>query len=76
MDTVKLKGEYFTAHVNNGDRIRKGDLLISFDIEAIRKAGYKTVTPVVVCNSEEYKEVELEASGNVNEEDRFIRVER
>ncbi len=76
MDTVKLKGEYFTAHVNNGDRIRKGDLLISFDIEAIRKAGYKTVTPVVVCNSEEYKEVELEASGNVNEGDRFIRVER
>ena len=76
MDTVKLKGEYFTAHVNNGDRIRKGDLLISFDIEAIRKSGYKTVTPVVVCNSEEYKEVELEASGNVNDGDRFIRVER
>ena len=76
MDTVKLKGEHFTAHVGNGDEIKKGDLLISFDKAEIEKAGYKTVTPVVVCNTEEYASVELTGSGDTLPGDRLLKIER
>lgn len=74
MDTVKLNGEHFTAHVANGDKVKKGDLLISFDIDAIRKAGYKTITPVVICNSDEYSSVELTAKGDIAPGAAFIRI--
>ena len=76
MDTVKLKGEYFTAHVENGKCVRKGDLLISFDKDAIEKAGYKTVTPIVVCNTEEYKSVELIGSGNTVPGNELLKIKR
>lgn len=74
MDTVKLNGEHFTSHVANGDKVKKGDLLISFDIDAIRKAGYKTITPVVICNSDEYGSVELIAKGDVMPGAAFLRI--
>ena len=38
-DTVKLEGQYFKAHINTGDEVKKGDLLLEFDMEAIKKAG-------------------------------------
>ena len=57
LDTVTLKGEHFTAHVKEGDKIKKGDLLIEFDIEAVKNAGFDVITPVIVCNSFDYTEV-------------------
>lgn len=65
IDTVKLNGKFFEAHVSDGQRIKKGDLLITFDIDGIRKAGYKTTTPMVVCNSDDYGSVQVIASGTV-----------
>ena len=53
IDTVNLEGKYFTAHVESGQKIRKGDLLVSFDQEMIQKAGYDTVTPVLITNTAE-----------------------
>ncbi|MEY8576956.1 sucrose-specific PTS transporter subunit IIBC [Corynebacteriaceae bacterium 6-324] len=50
-DTVNLKGEHFTAHVNKGDEVKAGDLLAEFDIPAIKAAGYPVTTPVVVSNT-------------------------
>lgn len=58
IDTVNLQGQYYEAHVQNGDRVKKGDLLISFDQQAIEKAGYETVTPVILTNSESYQVLE------------------
>ena len=57
LDTVMLKGEHYTAHVESGESVKKGDLLLEFDMEAIAAAGYDTVTPVVVCNADDYKDV-------------------
>ena len=57
LDTVMLKGEHYTAHVESGASVKKGDLLLEFDMEAIAAAGYDTVTPVVVCNADDYKDV-------------------
>lgn len=54
MDTVNLDGQGFTAHVSQGDTVKAGDKLISFDMEAIKAAGYPTETPVVVTNQDAY----------------------
>ena len=57
IDTVMLKGENFTMHVKTGSAVKKGDLLLEFDIGAINAAGYDTITPVVICNVSDYKDV-------------------
>lgn len=57
LETVRLNGEHFTAHVANGQRIKKGDLMLEFDLEAIQAAGYETVTPVLVNNVADYTEI-------------------
>lgn len=57
LDTVQLNGEHFEAHVKQGDRIKKGQTLVTFDLEAIRKAGYVTQTPIVITNSQDYLDI-------------------
>lgn len=57
MDTVKLAGEYFTAHINQGDAVKAGDLLVEFDIAKIKEAGCEVTTPVIITNSEDYADV-------------------
>jgi len=60
MNTVELKGKGFAAHVKEGQKVSAGDLLISFDIGAITKAGYSVVTPVVISNTDAFPDVALE----------------
>ncbi|UQZ36882.1 PTS beta-glucoside transporter subunit EIIBCA [Paenibacillus sp. PK3_47] len=57
INTVGLKGKHFTPVVKEGDAVRQGDLLIRFDLEQIKAAGYQTVTPVIVTLTQ--KEVEV-----------------
>lgn len=57
LDTVQLEGKYFKANVKQGDRVKQGDSLIEFDINAIEKAGYSVETPVIVTNTNEYLDV-------------------
>ena len=57
IDTVKLNGEPFTSHVKQGDTVKKGDLLLTFDIDAIKQAGYSVVTPVLVTNASDFNEI-------------------
>ena len=57
LDTVMLKGEPFTIHVTDGQKVKAGDLMLEFDIDAIKKAGLETITPIVICNSDDYKEI-------------------
>ncbi|MGM0900560.1 MAG: beta-glucoside-specific PTS transporter subunit IIABC [Bacillota bacterium] len=74
MDTVELGGKYFTAHISQGDRVEKGQLLIEFDIDGIKSAGYLLTTPVVVTNHDEYKEITTTETGQVNPGDPLIQV--
>ena len=76
LDTVMLKGEHYTAHVENGATVKKGDLLLEFDMEAIAAAGYDTITPVVVCNSDDYKEVVRITGKQVEPGDTVIELEK
>ena len=66
MDTVELDGKGFTAHVVQGSKVKKGQLLLSFDMEAIQEAGYSIVTPVIVTNSADYQAVEVLAEGQID----------
>lgn len=65
INTVELKGQHFQAHVQVGQKVKKGDLLISFDQEAIRTAGYLLTTPMIVCNTDDYQSVAPIAAGAV-----------
>ncbi|WP_083816415.1 glucose PTS transporter subunit IIA [Treponema brennaborense] len=60
MNTVELKGQGFKTYVIEGQKVQEGDLLMTFDIGAITSAGYKTVTPVVINNSDEFKSIAVE----------------
>ncbi|MEK4852544.1 beta-glucoside-specific PTS transporter subunit IIABC [Paenibacillus sp. FSL H7-0756] len=56
-DTVKLKGKHFTPRAKQGDTVTKGQLLMEFDVAAIREAGYTLTTPVIISNSGDYLDV-------------------
>lgn len=74
IDTVKLNGKFFEAYVSDGQEIRKGDLLISFDIEGIRNAGYQLTTPMLICNTDDYESVEAIHAENVSAGDKIITI--
>ena len=72
IDTVKLGGKHFTYLVNEGDKVRKGQPLIRFDIEAIKAEGYPVTTPLIVCNTDKYAAVTPKASGTVKQGDALL----
>lgn len=65
IDTVKLEGKHFTAHVEDGAVVKKGDLLVEFDKKAIEEEGYDTTVTVLVTNSQEFLDVVPAKSGAV-----------
>ena len=75
IDTVKLGGQHFTAHVKTRQKVKKGDLLISFDLEAIKAAGYLCTTPMIVCNTDDYAAVKTLAAGTVAPGQDLLQVE-
>ena len=74
MDTVQLKGQGYHPVVKNGDKVKKGQLLMKFDLETIKAAGYEIATPVVIANYEEFKLKPI-ASGAVKPGDPIIDLE-
>lgn len=58
LDTVELKGKHYTIRAHNGDKVKKGDLLLEFDAAAITAEGYDVITPVVICNSDDYTTIQ------------------
>lgn len=76
MDTVKLNGQYFKAFVKQGDEVKRGDLLLEFDLDKIRAAGYDTVTPVVMTNCEKPEGFLVRKYGNVQMGDQIAAIEK
>ena len=72
IDTVKLGGKHFTYLVNEGDKVKKGQPLIRFELEAIKAEGYPVTTPIIVCNTDDYAAVEAKASGTVKQGDALL----
>lgn len=65
IDTVKLEGKHFEVHVEQDAQVKRGDLLVTFDIDAIKKAGYPVVTPLIVTNTAAYTQVRPLKTGDV-----------
>ena len=63
LETVTLKGEPFRVHVAAGDQVKQGDLLMEADLDKIREAGLNIISPVVVCNTDDYSKISLLKEG-------------
>jgi len=72
LETVALDGKYYEAHVEDGAHIKKGDLLLTFDIDKIKEEGYDMVTPVIVTNSADYQSVDKTEENEVKDGDLLI----
>lgn len=76
LDTVKLEGKYFTAHVKNGDHVNVGDPLVDVDLEKVKEAGYDIVTPVIISNSFDYGDILAVSGQEIKAGDSLIKVVR
>ncbi|GMA52834.1 hypothetical protein GCM10025857_41910 [Alicyclobacillus contaminans] len=74
MDTVQLDGKHFSSSVEEGQEVKQGDTLVNFDVEAIQQAGYSVVSPVIVTNTDSFKQVASEKSRHVEPNDTIITV--
>ncbi|KHF27672.1 PTS system beta-glucoside-specific EIIBCA component [Anoxybacillus sp. BCO1] len=74
MDTVKLEGQYFTAYVKQGDVVKIGDLLVEFDINKIKEAGYEVITPIVITNSEKFLEIKTTPKRTINQHEALLEI--
>lgn len=74
VNTVKLKGQFFDKQVKEGDLVKQGDLLLNFDVEQIRAAGFVTATPIIVTNSASYLDVLKTDSAEVKHNDYLLTV--
>lgn len=72
LDTVQLDGKYFETAVSEGQHVEAGTLLLTCELEKVREAGYKTITPVIVTNPEDYPAVSLARSGEIKAGERLI----
>jgi beta-glucoside PTS system EIICBA component len=72
LDTVKLNGKHFTAHVKDGDFVDVGKTLVTFDMEAIRAEGFDLITPVIITNPDEYRMIEPVKEGKIEAREAFL----
>lgn len=74
INTVDLKGKYFTSHIQQGMKVRKGDLLVEFDLEKINSQGYDPTVMVIVTKTDNLKSVEPMVIGEVDTNSRLLRI--
>lgn len=72
LETVSLEGKPFTVHCANGDKVKKGQLLLEADLEAIKAAGLPTITPVLVCNTDDFPTFKTHTGKDVSNGDAVI----
>ena len=74
INTVELGGKFYTSHVTEGDRVRTGQVMLTFDMEKIKEAGYDVTTPMIVTNSDDYQEIRILKTGNVTKQDAVLEI--
>ena len=72
LDTVKLDGRHFNVKAEVGQTVKKGDVLIEFDRDAIQSEGYDVTAPILICNSVEYASIKGNVGDTVSELDQLI----
>lgn len=76
INTVELGGKHYTTHIKEGDKVKKGQVLVTFDMEQIKAAGYDVTTPLIVTNSDDYREIKVLHEGAVTPEDQVLEIVR
>lgn len=74
INTVELGGKFYTSHVTEGDRVRTGQVMLTFDMEKIKEAGYDLTTPMIITNSDDYREIKILKTGNVTKQDAVLEI--
>ena len=74
INTVELGGKFYTSHVTEGDRVRTGQVMLTFDMEKIKEAGYDLTTPMIITNSDDYQEIRILKTGNVTKQDAVLEI--
>lgn len=69
-----MNGDGFELYVEKGQKVKKGQKLMRFDIEKIREAGYCTTTAIIVANSEEFQMIDIEKLGEVTTGEKLLEV--
>ncbi|WP_343215916.1 PTS glucose transporter subunit IIA [Collinsella sp. An2] len=72
LDTYKLEGRHFKVHASVGDEVKKGDVLIEFDREAISSEGYDVTAPILICNAVEFSSIKGNVGDTVSELEKLI----
>jgi glucose-specific phosphotransferase system IIA component len=76
IDTVELKGKYFKSYVKTDDRVKRGDLLLEFDVERIRESGFQVISPIVICNTNDYENIQLNPGKEIKENEILMTMRR
>jgi PTS system D-glucosamine-specific IIC component len=66
IDTVQLNGKHYTTHVNTGDTVNVGDLLVEFDIDKIKEEGYPVITPIIITNTDDFGTISVVGKDDIN----------
>lgn len=69
IDTVQLNGKHYTTHVNTGDTVNPGDLLVEFDIDKIKEEGYSVITPIIITNTDDFGSISVVGKDDINSKD-------
>lgn len=72
IDTVNLQGKYFDSQIKVNDEVKKGQLLLTFDLEKIKEAGYETTTPVIITNSKDFNSIQIENQSTTQHGNKLI----
>ena len=75
IDTVNLKGKHFTPKKKSGDTMKKGDILLEFDIDKIKADGYDVTTPIIISNTEQFAKVKACEDKVVTKESKLLSVQ-
>lgn len=76
IDTVNLTNNEFNYHITKGQQVNQGDLLISFDPQAIKQAGYPLITPIIIVNTDQYQLITLTENKDVNLDDIIFEIKQ
>lgn len=74
LDTVQLEGKYFEAHVEQGDKVKAGVLLVTFELDKLKEEGYGTQVPVLITNTPVYTGIEVLAKEKVDYQDDLLKL--
>ena len=72
IDTVNLQGKYFNPQVKVNEEVKKGQLLLTFDLDKIKEAGYDTTTPVIITNSKDFNSIQIESHSTIQHGNKLI----